>query len=68
MKRQESSIWGTDGVVSLPAARDPNTEMVDMEGFCFTPQGLRVNMTEIDREEFVFSGYSPVRETGETYE
>ncbi len=60
-KGSEEPIWGSDGQVSLPQALE-STEMnmVDMEGFCFTPYGIRVNISEADREELLRSGYGPM--------
>jgi len=56
----EKFLWGTDGIVSLPKPLDStNIEMVDMEGFCFTPYGIAVNMTVTDHEELLSSGYGP---------
>jgi len=52
------STWGTDGQVSLPQPLETtDTDMADMEGFCFTPLGLRVNLSAVDREELLGSGY-----------
>lgn len=64
MARSEGQelVWGTDGVPSMPKALDvPGATMIDMEGFVFTPFGLRVNMTDVDREELLRSGYGPGR-------
>jgi hypothetical protein len=33
--------------------------MADMEGFCFTPDGLRVNISHADREDILSRGYGP---------
>lgn len=56
----DQSTWGTDGVVSLPKPMETtDTEMVDMEGFCFTPLGLRVNLSRVDHEDLLGSGYTP---------
>lgn len=56
----DKSTWGTDGVVSLPQPMPTtDTAMVDMEGFCFTPNGLRVNISRVDHEELLGQGYSP---------
>lgn len=53
-------IWGSDTFISLPQPlEDTNVEMIDMQGFCFTPQGLRVNASNVDRDELLMSGYGP---------
>lgn len=52
--------WGSDEPISLPKPlEDPDVLMVDMQGFCFTPDGIRVNLTEVDREAIVTQGYGP---------
>lgn len=52
--------WGSDGVISMPQALDTtDTAMADMEGFCFTPDGIRVNVSHADREELLAQGYGP---------
>ena len=51
--------WGTDGVVSMPATVDPDVEYVDFDGFCFTPDGIRVNLPLAEREEIIAQGYGP---------
>lgn len=56
----DQSTWGTDGVVSLPQPLETtDTAMVDMEGFCFTPLGLRVNISKVDHEALLGTGYNP---------
>lgn len=60
-KGSEEPIWGTDGRVSLPQSiQNESALKVDMEGFCFTPYGLRVNISEAGREELLRSGYGPM--------
>lgn len=52
--------WGSDGPISLPQALENTAALkVDMEGFVFTPYGLRVNVSVVDREEILGSGYRP---------
>lgn len=52
--------WGTDGVVSMPQSLDTtDTEMADFEGFCFTPDGIRVNISNAEREDVLVQGYGP---------
>ncbi len=52
--------WGTDGVISLPAVLDTtNVEMADMGGFCFTPDGIRINISSSEREDLISQGYAP---------
>jgi hypothetical protein len=54
------SPWGTDGVISLPQALPTtDTAIVDFEGFCFTPDGIRINLTQADREGLLLSAYRP---------
>lgn len=54
--------WGTDGVISLPQAMEStNTEMADMGGFCFTPNGIRINISVAEREDVILAGYRPQR-------
>lgn len=54
--------WGTDGVISMPHALDTtDTEIIDMGGFCFTPGGLRINISAAEREDVILSGYRPQR-------
>lgn len=54
--------WGTDGVISMPQPLDTtDTAMVDMEGFCFTPDGLRVNVSRAEREDVIASAFKPER-------
>lgn len=56
-------FWGADGVVSLPKPLErTDTEKVDFGGFCFTPSGLRVDMSEADQEEFLRQGFGPRRD------
>lgn len=58
--------WGTDGVVSMPSAlKTTNTEMIDFEGFCFTPDGIRVNITRAEREDLLMSAFRPGVRHGE---
>lgn len=56
--------WGTDGVVSMPQPL-PSTdiEMVDMEGFAFTPDGIRINVSRAEREDLLNSAFRPQRKT-----
>lgn len=52
--------WGTDGVISMPTPVDTtDTAMADMEGFCFTPDGLRINISAAEREDILSHGYGP---------
>lgn len=58
--------WGTDGVVSLPQALETtDTALVDFEGFCFTPDGIRVNLTRAEREDLLLSAFRPEVRRGE---
>lgn len=60
------NIWGTDGQVSLPQPmHTTDTEMVDFDGFCFTPEGLRVNISRADHEGLLHEGYGPTDLTGD---
>lgn len=52
--------WGTDGKISLPKPLEStHVEMADMEGFCFTPDGLRANLTTAERDDLITQGYGP---------
>jgi hypothetical protein len=52
--------WGTDGVVSMPQPLETtDTAMVDFRGFCFTPDGIRINLTRSEREDLLLSAYRP---------
>lgn len=56
----ERGTWGADAPISLPKPLESTeVEMVDFEGFCFTPDGIRVNLTEVDREVMLGSGFGP---------
>lgn len=56
----EKITWGTDGKISLPKPLETTyVEMVDMEGFCFTPDGLRANFTVSERDDLITQGYGP---------
>lgn len=53
-------VWGADAPVSLPQPLETaDTEMADFDGFCFTPLGMRVNLTAVDREALIGDGYGP---------
>lgn len=52
--------WGTDGVISMPEPLESTeVEVVDMEGFCFTPDGLKINVSKAEREDILAHGYGP---------
>lgn len=58
--------WGTDGVVSLPEALETTeTSLIDFEGFCFTPDGIRVNLTRAEREDLLLSAFRPGERHGQ---
>jgi hypothetical protein len=58
------AMWGTDGVISMPQPLDTtDTALVDMEGFCFTPDGLRINISHAEREDIIAHGYGPQGES-----
>lgn len=61
MRDLEQGIsWGTDGVISMPEPLDTtDVEMADMEGFCFTPDGIRINVSRAEREDTISHGYGP---------
>lgn len=55
-----NGAWGTDGVISMPVALESTgVEMADMEGFCFTPDGIRINVSLAEREDTLAHGYGP---------
>lgn len=57
---QRDDVWGTDGSISVPKPlTTTHTEMIDMDGFCFTPEGLRVNLSHADYEDLLRQGYGP---------
>lgn len=52
--------WATDSLVSLPETMaEPDALKVDMEGFCFTFGGIRVNFSEADRDDLIASAFRP---------
>ena len=54
------SSWGSDGVVSMPPAlATTDTALVDFSGFCFTPDGIRINITAAEREDLLMSAFTP---------
>lgn len=54
--------WGTNGPMSLPKALDStDVSMVDFEGFCFTPDGLRLNLSKAEREDLLANTFKPDR-------
>lgn len=58
MSRPE--IWGSDGPVSLPQPLPTtDTDMAEMDGFCFTPDGLRPRLSLADREELLANAFRP---------
>lgn len=60
-ERKQVETWGTDGVLSIPQPLESTeVEMIDFDGFCFTPFGIRVNMTRADQEQFLRQGYGPI--------
>lgn len=36
-----------------------DTESVDMEGFVFTPDGLKINISRSEREDIIASAFRP---------
>lgn len=52
--------WASDGAISVPQPLDTtNTEMADFEGFCFTPDGIRINISHSERESLISDGFAP---------
>lgn len=52
--------WGSDGIISMPEVlEDTDTDMVDFGGFCFTPDGVRINLNAAVREDIISHGYGP---------
>lgn len=52
--------WGTDGVASMPQSLgSTDVEMADFGGFCFTPDGMRVNVSRAEREDLIMSAFRP---------
>lgn len=59
-KQAQGSVWGADDAVSMPQPlRTTDTSMADMEGFCFTPDGIRINLSAAEREGVIAQGYGP---------
>lgn len=56
----EQSMWGSDVVPSLPVTlEEADGERVSLGGFCFTPLGIRVDMTETERDELLAQAFKP---------
>lgn len=56
-RRIPGDVWSADVQISQPVpVNDDAPPMVSMGGFAFTAHGLKLNLTEADREEF-FSPY-----------
>lgn len=54
------SRWGSDAPISMPAALDStDTAIAHMEGFCFTPDGIRIDISAAEREGVLMQGYGP---------
>lgn len=52
--------WASDGKISVPQAMETTeAEAADFEGFCFTPDGIRVNLSASERETIISEGYAP---------
>lgn len=52
--------WGTDGVASMPKSLEStDVEMADFGGFCFTPDGIRINLSRAEREDLIASAFKP---------
>jgi len=52
--------WGSDSPVSMPQALDTTeTAIAHMEGFCFTPDGIRLDISSAEREGVLMQGYGP---------
>lgn len=52
--------WGTDGEASMPQVlEEADAIRIPMGGFCFTPLGLRIDMTATEREELLSNAYGP---------
>lgn len=52
--------WGSSAPISMPQALPTtDTAMADMEGFCFTPDGLRINISISEREDIIAQGFGP---------
>ena len=61
-----SASWGSDAPISMPVSLpDPNGNKVPMYGFCFTPEGLFHDLSEVDLEDFSRPTYAPVHDPQE---
>jgi len=57
---EQSSVWGTDGPISMPIPRAADSgDLVPFGGFAFSPAGLVHELTEVDREEIYSDAYAP---------
>lgn len=63
MTREASvSLWGCDVAVSMPQPLDTSDvegAQVDFGGFGFTGNGLVHNLSAVDREALIASGFAP---------
>jgi hypothetical protein len=52
--------WGASVRVSMPAPLSPdNPGLVDMDGFCFTANGIAHNLSLVDWEKLAVPTFSP---------
>lgn len=54
-----SNTWGSDSPVSVPTPVDPDLPKIAFGGFCFTPQGIRVDADHTDIENDYLPPFSP---------
>lgn len=52
--------WGASVKISMPAPLSPdNQALVDMDGFCFTPNGIAHNLSQADWEKLAIPTFAP---------
>ena len=54
-----SDSWGSDVPVSMPRPIDSNEVLIDFGTHVFTPDGLKLSMSESVRDEIRASRYAP---------
>ncbi len=56
----DGPTWGADTAISMPQpdGRDPG-QRVEFGGLAFTPLGIVHDLTDVDLEELLASGYGP---------
>lgn len=56
-----ASHWGASVPISMPQPLDPNVSgVVDMDGFCFTANGIAHNLSRADWERVAIPTFAPI--------